>query len=133
MPTNTTYDEPKSSKKSGGKGDYKWDFSGPTPVLVGTPPDKWEWENEDLTPLERVEAELKWTKDLIDEYNKNQEELIKNPKPVVVLHVYPTFAELSARLSALAQEKLVIQQDMKAHDQNVKIAKKKAAEEKAEK
>lgn len=99
-------------------GSYKWDLTGETPVLVGAYPDAWPWEAEGLTPLERVETEMKWIKDLLDDLGKAKEAEAKGeePRPVVVVIAPPTFGELSDRLTALANQRDALIHDAEVRD-----------------
>lgn len=135
----TAEDDEKVAAKAPAKpkataGSYKWDLTGETPVLVGTPPDAWPWEDEELTPLERVETEMKWIKDLLDDLGQAKEAEAKGePKPVVVIVAPPTFGELSDRLTALAVQRDNLIHDAEVRKQNREVAKQKAKEEAEEK
>lgn len=131
----TAEDDEKAAAKAPAKpkataGSYKWDLTGETPVLVGVNPDVWPWEDENLTPLERVEAEMKWIKDLLDDLGKAKEAEEKGEsKPVIVVIAPPTFGELSARLTVLANQRDSLILDAQARKQNREVAKQKAKEE----
>src|SRR5688572_4654437 len=107
----TAADDEKVSAKAPAKpkatvGDYKWDTTGETPVLVGERPDTFPWEDEGLTPLERVEVEMKWIKDLLDGLAEQKKaEAEGEPKPIVVVVPLPTSEELSDRLTDLANQR----------------------------
>ncbi len=142
MPTKiypTAEDDEKVAAKAPAKpkataGSYKWDLTGETPVLVGVNPDAWPWEDESLTPLERVETEMKWIKDLLDDLDKAKEAEEKGePRPVVVVIAPPTFGELSGRLTDLANQRDTLIRDAQVRKQNREVAKQKAKEAEEEK